>query len=125
MMYVWKWPDPTASELRRFVERDYGKYLINALRDVGVALGFLTPLNDCPPGAAWLNRARELVTIPEEIKEKFLHIDKAHLEASFGFPSLDRIELEAVRDDISLVMIWLRNRFPSAGVEYLPDDFGR
>ena len=123
-MYVWEWPDPTASELRRFVERDFGEYLVNALRDVGVALGFMTPISDCQPIPSWLDRAEKLVLIPEGTKETFLYIDKTRLAASHTFPSLDRMELEAARSGISLVMTWLRNRFPAAGVEHLPDDFG-
>ena len=122
--YVWEWPDPTVSELRRFVERDVGKYLVNALRDVGMALGFMGPLNDCPPIPNWLNRTKKLVAIPKEIEEKLLRIDRARLEASLRFPSLDCMDLGAARRDISLIMIWLRSQFPTAGVEYLPDDFG-
>ena len=123
--YVWKWPDPTVSELRRFVERDYGKYLVNALRDVGVTLGFMTPINECPPILAWLNRAEELVTIPEEIERDLLRIEGTRAVASHRFPSLDRMQLDAVRIDIMNVVTWLRTDFPSAGVESLPDDFGR
>jgi hypothetical protein len=123
--YVWEWPDPTVSELRRFVERDFGKYLINALRDVGVELGFMTFINDCPPIPNWLNRAEKLVTIPEEIREKLLYIHKIRcFIASRAFPSLDRMELEAARGDVISLMMWLRTEFPPAGVEYLPDDFG-
>jgi len=123
--YIWKQPDPTASEMRRFIERDFGQCLINTLRDVGVTLGFMTFISDCPPVSAWLNRAGELATIPEGIKEKLLHIDGSRRAASYWFPSLDRIELDGARKDIVDVMVWLRNEFPAAGVEYLPDDFGR
>jgi len=123
--YTWEWPDPTASELRRFVERDFGKYLINALRDVGVVLGFMNFAYLWPSISVWLNWARERTTIPEEIAEALLHVDGARYEALHGiFPSLNRNELEAARRDISIVMTWLRNEFPAAGVEYLPDDFG-
>ena len=123
--YIWKWPDPTASELRRFIERDYGKYLVNALRDVGVTLGFMTFAYSCPPVSVWLNRAGELATIPEEMEKKLLHIDNVRIVASHAFPSLDRAELDAVRTDIVNVMAWLRTEFPAAGVERLPGDFGR
>jgi len=123
--YIWEWPDPTAGELRRFVERDFGECLVNALRDVGVTLGFMTFISDCPPIPAWLNRAGKLATIPEEIKEKLVHVDRARYEAAHGlFPSLGRMGLDAARMDIVDVMMWLRNEFPAAGVEYLPDDFG-
>ena len=122
--YVWERPDPTAGELRRFVERDFGEYLVNALRDVGVTLGFMTFINDCPPVSAWLNRADGLATIPEGIKEKLLRVDDARRAASYVFPSLNRMDLDAARKDIVDVMTWLRNEFPAAGVEYLPDDFG-
>lgn len=122
--YVWIWPDPTAGELRRFVERDFGKYLVNALRDVGVALGFMTPISDCPPVSAWLNQAEKLAAIPEEIKEKLLRIDKARSVASNTFPSLDRLELDIVRNEIMNAVIWLRIEFPAAGNEPLPRDFG-
>jgi hypothetical protein len=125
--YVWEWPDPTAGELRRFVERDFGQCLVNALRDVGVTLGIMTFADECPPISAWLDwiGEREPMTIPEEIKEKLLHINDARYEVAHGlFPSLGRMELDAVRMDIVDVMMWLRNEFPAAGVEYLPDDFG-
>lgn len=122
--YVWEWPDPTVSELRRFVERDFGLYLVNALRDVGVTLGFMTPISDCPPVSAWLNQAEKLTTIPEEIKERLLHIDGARYAASHTFPSLNRMELDIARRGIVDAMGWLRTEFPAAGVEYLPDDFG-
>lgn len=120
--YVWKWPDPTASELRRFIERDFGKYLINALRDVGVSLGFMSFARSCPPVSTWLNWAGE--TIPEEMKGKLLHIAIAHIIARWAFPSLDQIELDVARREITEVMIWLKAEFPAAGVEHLPGDFG-
>jgi len=125
--YVWKWPDPTAGELRRFVERDFGECLVNALRDVGVTLGVITFADKCPPVSAWLGwiAEREPATIPEEIKGKLSQINEARYEAAHGpFPSLGRVELDAARMDIVDVMAWLRNEFPAAGVEYLPDDFG-
>jgi len=129
--YVWEWPDPTAGELRRFVERDFGECLVNALRDVGVTLGVIIFADKCPPVSAWLGwifgwiAERELATIPEEIKEKLVHVDRARYEAAHGlFPSLGRVELDAARMDIVDVVAWLRNEFPAAGVEYLPDDFG-
>jgi len=122
--YIWEWPDPTISELRRFVERDVGKYFINALRDVGVALGFMSILNECPPILIWFNDAKKLTAIPKRIEEALFHIDQSRHAPLNTFPSLDRMELEAARGAISIVMVWLRNEFPSAGVEYLPDDFG-
>lgn len=122
--YAWEWPDPTASELRRFVERDCGKYLVNALRDVGVTLGFMNFISDCPPISTWANWAEGWTAIPEEVRGRLSHVGVAHFIASSKFPSLDRVELDAVRVDIVNVMIWLRTEFPAAGVEYLPDDFG-
>ena len=123
--YIWKWPDPTASELRRFIERDFGKYLVNALRDVGVTLGIITFKDFWGPPSVWLSQARKVATIPEKIGKKLLHIDNVRIVASHAFPSLDRAELDAVRTDIVNVMAWLRTEFPAAGVERLPGDFGR
>jgi len=122
--YTWEWPDPTASELRRFVERDCGKYLVNALRDVGVTLGFMSFISDCPPISVWSGHAEGWAEIPEEVKGRLSHIGEARFAASSKFPSLNRWELDAARVDIVNVMTWLRAEFPAAGVEYLPDDFG-
>jgi len=122
--YTWEWPDPTASELRRFVERDCGKYLVNALRDVGVALGFMSFISDCPPISVWSGHAEGWAAIPEGMKERLLHVDRTRSAASDEFPSLNRWELDLARREIAEVMAWLRAEFPAAGVEYLPDDFG-
>jgi hypothetical protein len=122
--HAWEWPDPTASEMRRFVERDCGKYLVNALRDVGATLGFMSFADECPPTLDWLDQAGELVIIPGEIEERLLRIAGSGAAARRVFPSLDRVQLDAARVDIVNVMMWLRAEFPAAGVEYLPDDFG-
>jgi len=125
--YTWEWPDPTASELRRFRERDVGKYLVNALRDVGVTLGFMTLRELWDFWALisfWLSQAGRLTTIPEEMRERLLYIDNARIAVSLAFPSLDRMELDLARREIVEVMTWLRTEFPAAGVEYLPGDFG-
>jgi len=106
------------------VERDFGKYLVNALRDVGVTLGFMSFVDECPPVLDWLNQVEKLAAIPEEIEERLLRIAGAYVVASHKFPSLDRWELDAARVDIVNIMTWLRKEFPAAGVEYLPPDFG-
>lgn len=116
--YVWEWPDLTVSELRQFVERDFGKYLVDALRDVGMVLGF----RGWRAISVWLGWAEG--SVPQEMKERLLYIDAARLAALQAFPSLDRIELDVARREIVEVMTWLRAEFPAAGIEHLPGDFG-
>jgi len=119
--HAWEWPDPTASELRRFVERDVGTYLVNALRDTSTVLGMD---NSWAAISIWVSWAEEWTTIPEGMKERLLHVDRTRSAASNEFLSLNRWELDLARREIAEVMMWLRAEFPAAGIEYLPDDFG-
>jgi len=119
--HAWEWLDLTASELRRFVERDVGTYLVNALRDTSTVLGMD---NSWKAISIWVSWAEEWTMIPEGMKERLLHVDRIRSAASDEFLSLNRWELDLARREIAEIMTWLRTEFPTAGVEYLPGDFG-
>jgi len=110
---------PTASEIRRFLEEDFPR-LETALKDVQASLGG-SPLADWSATSNWQSVIiPRLTDLPDDIQATFDMVIATRERAWGGIAKLTGEQLLSAKRGISQILGFLHQRFPSAGIG-LPD----
>jgi hypothetical protein len=109
---------PTASDIRRFLEEDFAQ-LETALNDVRVSLGG-SPLDRRSATDSWGSITLHLTEVPDNICRAFGMIIETRDSARGAAANLTATQLDSAKRGINEILRFLQQRFPSAGVE-LPD----
>ena len=109
---------PTASEVRRFLEENFLQ-LETALNDVQASLGG-SPLNCYSATSNWKSLTSRLANIPNVISTTFNMVVETRDIARGGTSKLTGKQLITAKRGIFEILGFLRQRFPSAGI-ILPD----
>lgn len=109
---------PTASEIRRFLEEDLPR-LKTALNDVRVSLGG-SPLTDYSATSNWKSLILHLTDLPDDMPATFEMIIETRDRAWGRTAKLAGEQLLSAKRGINQLLGFLHQKFPSAGIG-LPD----
>jgi formylglycine-generating enzyme required for sulfatase activity len=108
----------TASELREFLNEDFSR-LENALHDVWVSFSDHSLLVKYSATSNWDMITSRFTDIPKDICTVFDKVVKTR-ELAWGGPTkLTKRQLSLAKQGINLILEFLHQRFPAAGVELL------
>lgn len=106
---------PTASEIRRFLEEDFPQ-LETALNDVRVSLGG-SPLTGYSAPSNWKYITSRFPDIPDNISAVFGMVVETQELARGGTTKLTGKQLLSARQRINEILGFLHQRFPAAGID--------